>query len=229
MNRRLSAVRGLARFLQERDELHNDPTAGMKRVPKKRVKSITPSVRDLCAILDALHREVPTWRRQRDETIIQVFFYTGLRVSELERLNLEQLDFTGRRICRAHRKGGDMVDVVLNKAATEALRDWLRTRPESSAPAVFVNRSGGRLSVRAIQKRFRQLWESTGMTIRIHPHRVRHAHATALHSAGVSLELIRESMNHTTIAMAQHYIHSDEETLREALDQLPILSANGSA
>ncbi|MDQ3960154.1 MAG: tyrosine-type recombinase/integrase [Pseudomonadota bacterium] len=125
----------------------------MKRVPKKRVKSIAPSVHDLCAILDALHREVPTWRRQRDETIIQVFFYTGLRVSELERLNLEQLDFTGRRICRAHRKGGDMVDVVLNKAAIEALRDWLRTRPESSAPAVFVNRSGGRLLVRAIQKR----------------------------------------------------------------------------
>lgn len=226
-NRRLSAIRGLARFLQERGEMHSDPTAGMKRVPKKRVRTVAPSARELCAILNALAHEPTTWRRQRDETIIQLFFNTGLRVSELQRLNLDQLDCAGGRIRQAHRKGGDMVDVVLNQAAIKALEQWLKVRPDSSLSAVLTNRRGGRLSVRAIQKHFRQLWERAGVTTPIHPHRVRHAHATALHAAGVSLELIRESMNHTTIAMTQHYIHSDEEELREALDLLPVLTPDG--
>ncbi len=221
-NRLLVIIRGFSRFLVVKGVLPTDPTASIERARVPRTIKIALDVDSLDRVLGLIRSRPATWRRTRDEVIIQVFFYTGLRVSELRSLNLDQVDLERRTLRATHRKGGSLVDVPLNDKSAAALSRWLADRPSSSDQAVFIGtRTLRRLSVRSIQKTLKKLGDEAGVPL--HPHALRHAHATALLRVGVSVEVIRQSLHHSSLQTTQRYLHSDDHLLRTALAKMPPL------
>lgn len=222
-NHRLVVLRGFCRFLVSRQVLTEDPTESMARVkiPEETRTVLTPD--ELERLLTVLSDDTCAWRRIRDETIVRLLFCTGLRIGELHRLDLAQVDLVSRVLRRVRRKGGGLIDAVLNEQAETAMRCWLLARPESSEQAVFVSRLGRRLSIRMVQKRLAQLGEAAGLSLPCHPHQLRHAHATSLLGADVNIELIRQSLNHRSLLTTVRYLHGDQALLRQALERLPRL------
>ncbi len=223
-NRRLVILRGLIAFLVERKHIAEDPTRAIQRARVPRDTEGALGVGELRRVLDAIDAEPSTWRRVRDEVLLLVLFHVGLRVTELRNLDLGQVDLETRILRGAIRKGGGSADAPLTDEVAEGLARWIRVRPRAANPSLFI---GGakleRLTVRAIQKRLRELGRKAGLSIALHPHALRHAHATALHRAGVDIRTIGQSLNHASIRTTQRYVHTDLETLRSALGKLPRL------
>ncbi|MCK6565113.1 MAG: tyrosine-type recombinase/integrase [Dehalococcoidia bacterium] len=220
-NRRLAIVRGFTRYLVAQGALATDPTASIARakVPADREAALT--VDELSQVVAVVVRSSTGALRIRDLSLVLLLFYTGLRVSELLRLDVDQVDLDAGLLRRATRKGGGATDVVLHPCAAEALRAWLQVRP-SSGGGLFP-RGNSTLTVRAVQKRLRALGLAAGLGTRLHPHALRHAHATALLRCGISTELIRQSLNHTSLQTTQRYLHGDLGMVRAAIGQLPDL------
>lgn len=225
-NRRRSLVRAFVAFLVRQGLLDGDPSAGIGRARVPIEFRAALGVPDLDVLLAAVRKGRRTWRRARNEAILLVLFQTGLRLHELVSLNLEQVDLVSAFLLDVRRKGGAAVDVPLNVQARTALASWLAVRPGTAEVAVFV---GGprvrRLSTRGVQKVLADLGARAGQRRRVHPHALRHAHATALLRAGVSTELIRQSLSHSSIRTTQRYLHGDAELLRAALARMPELGS----
>ncbi|MFA4844944.1 MAG: tyrosine-type recombinase/integrase [Patescibacteria group bacterium] len=248
-NRRLAIVRGFVRFLVATGALASDPTVSIRRarVPTRTTAAL--SVQDVARVAVAAGNEGSVALSVRDRAIVLLLFYTGLRVSELLRLDLRQVDLDAGLLRGATRKGGGATDVVIHPCASEALRTWLKQRDGGDGTAVFPRgntvpsaaetgsatgdvfhrRNSGHLTVRAVQKRLAKLGQAAGLAVRLHPHLLRHAHATALLRVGVATEIIRQSLNHASIATTARYLHGDEALLRDAIGRLPWLHARMGA
>lgn len=220
-NLRLVVIRDFVRFLIERRELEGDPTAGIKRLRIRRTFSAALSADDVRYAVSVLRRRATGWIAARDEAIVKLIYYSGLRVSELVALTLSQVDLERALIREAQRKGRRKTDLVLGQRAVGTLREWLSVRPAVESQAVFVASHGEGLSVRMIEKRLKFLGEEAGLTLPLYPHALRHTHATELLNAGASVELVRQSLDHGSIATTQRYLHVDPRLLRDALSRLP--------
>lgn len=221
-NRRLSLVRGFLGYLRRHRLLRGNPLRDVRRARLPRTPRVALSALDIAAVVKALLAESPSWRRTREATILMCFFYTGLRLTELTRLDLDQVDLGAGVLRRALRKGGDITDVVLHPCVAAQLAIWVAARPAASDGSLFPRgNTPERLSGRMVQKRLRALGQAAGLGMSLHPHLLRHAHATGLLRAGVSVAIIQESMNHRALATTERYLHGDLGLVREAVGRLP--------
>ena len=223
-NRRLAILRGFVRFLRDRGHLVDDPLTAIRRSRLPRRVREALATGELEALLAALARDPSTWLRTRDATLLLLLYYTGLRLTEVVRLDVDQVDLAAGVLRRATRKGGDTTDVVLHPCLARQLGAWLSARP--AAPpggALFQARNTRRLSARSIQLRVRRLGELAGLAVPLHPHALRHAHATGLLRAGVATAVIQQSMNHRSLATTELYLHGDLALLRAGVERLPAL------
>lgn len=220
-NRRLAIVRGFCRYLVAIGVLGDDPTAAIRRakVPARTVAAVTAD--EVALAVAAARSGTGAATAARDVAILLLLFYTGLRVTELLRLGVGQLDLGAGLLRDAVRKGGGTTDVVLHPCASAALAAWLAARPNVPGGAIFPGAGGGRLTARAAQKRLRKIGDLAGLGARLHPHALRHAHATALLRSGTSTELIRQSLNHRSLQTTQRYLHGDLAMVRSAVGALP--------
>lgn len=220
-NHRRVILRAFCQYLCREGALSSDPTQtiGRARVPRLKRSALRPD--ELSQVLATLRTEPATWRRSRDEALFMLLFYAGLRVSEAQQLDLPQVLAEHRIVRDVVHKGGDRSDVVLHPLVATALYHWLLDRPPASCDAVFINKYGRRISVRGIEKRFSQLGERAGLGKRLHPHALRHAHATALLRLGVPTATIQQSLNHRSISTTETYLHSDDDMLSAAIARLP--------
>lgn len=224
-NRRLAVVRGFARYLVRHGVLEQDPTTDLRRAKVHRPRRTALALGELARVAAAIAGERSAWRRTRDLATLSLFFYTGLRLSELCRLRRDQIDASAGVLRAVRRKGGSFTDVVLHADARRALVAWLQVRGEDASPYLFTGKGGRPLTARAVQKRLRGHGLAAGLGVSLHPHRLRHAHATGLLRVGVPTELIRESMNHRSLTTTELYLHGDEDLLRAAIARLPSLPA----
>ena len=222
-NRRLVILRGFTAYLLERGLLSSDPAAKIQRsrIPRRRRRAL--SVVDLACAIEAAKLGRSTWIRARDAAIVQVLFSTGLRLGELVRLDVKQVNLEHQLLRDALRKGGHFTDEYLPQPAATALEGYLELRPAVEHDAVFVGQGGGRVTKRTVQLRLARLGELAGLASRLHPHAVRHAHATELDRLGENITVIQESLNHSSLQTTRRYIHLTDERLRAARDRLPDL------
>jgi integrase/recombinase XerC len=221
--RRLAALRTFARYLVREDLLPDDPTA-LVGTPRKqqRLPAHLPAD-DMSKMLDAPDRSTVAGRR--DLAILELFYASGLRLSELVGLDLGDVNLSSR-IARVAGKGGKERLVPFNRPAADAIRHMLSDtratvgsahaggrRPVSRhAPRrqpLFVNLKGGRLTTRSVDRIVRRYARQAAVDQRVSPHALRHTFATHLLQAGADLRAIQELLGHARLGTTQRYTHLD--------------------
>ena len=140
----------------------------------------------------------------RDRAILELFYATGMRISELVGLNLMDINFNEKTL-KVTGKGNKQRIVIMNESAAEALREWLVHRPHTVDRAVFLNLRGRRISARAIEYMFAKRMIAAGINREATPHTLRHSFATHLLEGGADLMTIKELLGHESLATTQIY------------------------
>jgi len=216
--RRLSCLRSFFRFLCRDGVLKRNPAAV---VPTPRQEQLLPHFLDEQQILTLL--QIPPagkWQGLRDRAILETFYSTGVRVSELAGLNLEDVDeISGTAIVRG--KGKKERLCPIGKHALTAIQTYLKQRPQKlKVPyAVFVSQKGGRLTVRQIDRLLQRYVKAAGLPVEISPHSLRHTFATHLLDRGADLRSVQELLGHSSLATTQIYTHVTAKRLKKVYDQ----------
>jgi len=207
--RKLSAVRSLYRYLQREEMISNSPAATISSPKLDRRLPEFLGQQEAVALVEAPVPATPTGLR--DRSVLELLYASGLRVSELASLNINQVDLEGREI-RVWGKGSKERVVLMGEPAAKALVNYIsQGRPQllqsARTQAVFLNQKGGRLTVRSIQSMVHEYAVNTGIDKRVHPHMVRHTFATHLLNGGADLRVVQELLGHASLSSTQIYTH----------------------
>jgi integrase/recombinase XerC len=217
IQRRLSACRGLFRHLLREGALRREPT-GDVQAPKARKRLPTPLDADSMARL--LEFRGDDSLSVRDKAIMELFYSSGLRLSELLGLNLHDLDLRDRTV-RVVGKGNKARIVPVGRHAIAALQRWLTERTTLAAVdelAVFVGVNGRRLGPRIVQRRIARWARLQGLPEHVHPHMFRHSFASHLLESSQDLRAVQELLGHANISTTQVYTHLDFQHLARIYD-----------
>ncbi|MBN6150962.1 tyrosine recombinase XerC [Xanthomonas sp. AmX2] len=214
LQRRLSACRSFYAWLLKHGRILASPAAAL-RAPK--------APRKLPQVLDADEAvrlvEVPTDAPLglRDRALLELFYSSGLRLSELCALRWRDLDFVAG-VVTVLGKGNKQRQVPVGSHARKALLEWqAQQRPAGEAP-VFPGRGGGPIGARAVQIRIKQLAGRQGLFKHVHPHMLRHSFASHILESSGDLRGVQELLGHADIATTQIYTHLDFQHLAKVYD-----------
>ncbi len=217
ISRKLSAVRSFFRFLTAEDRLQVNPASAV-RAPKteKRLPGhLTASdVREVFAEAEARASD-NTLGRTRDLVILELLYGSGLRLSELQSLDLSSID-RGSRLIRVTGKGNKERIVPVTESALSAIGRYEPRRlevKERKEDALLLNARGGRLSARSIQATVKAAFEAAAGARGLSSHALRHSFATHLLDAGADLLAVKELLGHTSLSTTQIYTHTSKERL----------------
>ena len=227
--RKLSAIRAFGRYLRREGVIEGDPAA-LVGTPKREHRIPNHlAVDEMAKLLDTPDTSAPLGRC--DKAILELFYASGLRLSELVGLDVEDVNLSAR-VVRVLGKGRKERIVPFNQSTADALRAWLRDRADvapaaprrDAAPAglrrakdvtargrsrepLFLNYQGGRLSTRSVDKLVRRYVSACSTRYGISPHALRHSFATHLLEAGADLRAIQELLGHARLSTTQRYTH----------------------
>jgi integrase/recombinase XerC len=231
--RKLAAIRTFARYLRREGLLDRDPAALVGTPKREQRLPAHLGEAEMATLLEMPDVSHPLGRR--DRAILELFYASGLRLSELVGLDLEDVNLGGRMV-RVLGKGGKERLVPFNRATEKALRAWLADRelvaeaPDRPRRAeggrrrpaargwlpVFLNYSGGRLSTRSVDRLVRKYVAACSTRFGISPHALRHSFATHLLERGADLRAIQELLGHARLSTTQRYTHVNAAQLMEA-------------
>ncbi|WP_028695603.1 tyrosine recombinase XerC [Pseudomonas cremoricolorata] len=214
--RLLSAVRGLYRYLNREGLCQHDPAAGL--APPKGERRL-PKTLDTDRALQLLDGGVDdTFIARRDHAILELFYSSGLRLSELVNLDRAHLDL-GAGLVQVLGKGNKTRILPVGRKAREALQAWLQQRGlgAPSDDALFISRQGIRLGPRAIQQRLK-LAGQRELGQHLHPHMLRHSFASHVLESSQDLRAVQEMLGHADIGTTQIYTHLDFQHLASVYD-----------
>lgn len=216
--RRLSCVRSFFRFLCREGLLDRNPAAV---VPTPRLEHRLPAFLDEAQVVRLL--QAPSdgrWQGVRDRAMLETFYSTGMRVSELVGLNLEDVEeISGTVIVRGKGKRERLCPI--GKTALKAIARYLVLRPTRlKAPAaLFVSQKKTRLTVRQIDRLIQRYAKTAQLPVRISPHALRHSFATHLLDRGADLRSVQELLGHQSLSTTQIYTHVTPQRLKKVYDR----------
>jgi integrase/recombinase XerC len=226
--RKLSALRTFVRFMRREGWIDTDPSA-LAQAPRREHKVPAHlSIDEMTTLLEAPDVSTPLGRR--DRAILELFYASGLRLSELVGLDMEDVNLPSR-IVRVAGKGGKERLVPFNSAAQKALRGWYADRASlgsalkaqgtrlkaqvTKRDPVFLNSRGGRLTGRSVQRLVARYVASCSTRFGISPHALRHSFASHLLQRGADLRAIQELLGHVQLSTTQRYTHINAAQLLE--------------
>ena len=216
--RKLAAIRSFTRYLRREGLLEYDTSSLVSTPRLERKIPAHLDIGEMQALLEAPDHGTPLGRR--DSAILELFYASGLRLSELVGLELEDISLSSR-VVRVRGKGGKERLVPFNRTAAGAIRTYLKDRQllvKSAPPAprrtgdrsvepLFVNYRGGRLSTRSVDRLVRRYVSQSSTRLGISPHAFRHSFATHLLERGADLRAIQELLGHARVTTTQRYTH----------------------
>jgi len=218
LQRHLSAIRAWFRFLLREGRVKANPADGVRAPKAPRHLPHTLDADQLGHLMD-LPGDAPLDRR--DRAIMELFYSSGLRLSEL--VALEVIDMrSSDGLLQVTGKGNKTRRVPVGRFAREAVDQWLAVRGQLAAgteTALFVSQRGSRLSARAVEARLRQRAIEQGMPRHVHPHMLRHSFASHLLESSGDLRAVQELLGHADISTTQVYTHLDFQHLAQVYDQ----------
>ena len=218
ISRKLACVRSFFKYLARENFLKSNPTADIatpkrdKRLPK----FLDPN--EVTNLLDAPSKD--TWEEKRDKAIMEILYSSGLRVSELVGLNHEDVDFFSA-LLRVRGKGKKERIVPAGQLAVKALQNYLEKKApkdneQSLKKALFMNRSGGRLTDRSVRRMILKYTRRIALNKEVSPHMLRHSFATHMLDRGADLRSVQELLGHENLSTTQIYTHVTTKRLKEA-------------
>jgi len=219
IQRSLSAIRSLYRYLIKEQLAETNPAIAIQG-PKTEKR--LPSTLDVDQMSSLLDRAMPdTMIATRDKAIMELFYSSGLRLAELARLDLRDIDYADKLVYILG-KGNKQRVVPVGTQAIAALNKWLVRRDKLGfyqQTALFISQQGRRLGVRSIQKRLHFWGQKQGVSDNVYPHRLRHAFASHLLESSGDLRAVQELLGHADISTTQIYTHVDFQHLAKVYDK----------
>ncbi|HEX2829965.1 MAG TPA: tyrosine recombinase XerC [Burkholderiales bacterium] len=215
--RMLSAWRGFYRYLARDHGYKDNPVLGIRapRAAKRLPQALSP---------DEMHRllevDPDSALASRDKAMFELFYSSGLRLSELTGLAPSDVNHADGTV-RVTGKGSKTRVIPVGAQALKALDEWLQTRaaiPRHEPAALFVSRTGKRLSPRSVQQRLKTLALKQGLTTDVHPHVLRHSFASHVLQSSGDLRAVQEMLGHASISTTQVYTHLDFQHLAKVYD-----------
>jgi site-specific recombinase XerD len=218
MARKLAATRAFFRSMVEHGDMSANPADLLPapRLPQTLPRPIKPA--DVAALLDRIPASTPL--ELRDRGLFELAYACGLRAEELVNLDVGSLDLDGEQV-RVEGKGAKTRFVPAGEVALMAVADYLeRGRPALARadgdPALFISKSGRRLSTSDVRRRLRVWARHAAAQGKVHPHALRHSFATHLLEGGADLRAIQELLGHSSISTTQVYTRVESARLRAA-------------
>jgi integrase/recombinase XerC len=212
--RKLASVRSLFRYLHKRGEIDDNPAKAL-RTPK--LARNLPNFLDEAQVNALLNApDESSWSGLRDRAILELLYATGLRVSELAKLEINDINMRGGFL-RAMGKGRKQRMLPLLPSAVEALKAWLAVRNQpprarskrvaEGVEQVFINQRGTSLTDRSVRRLIDEYVKQTAINCHVTPHTLRHSFATHLLNHGADLRDVQELLGHAHLATTQVYTH----------------------
>ena len=233
--RKLSAIRTFVKFLRRDDLIEDDPSSLVAAPKKPETIPAHLTINEMSRLLEMPDTSQALGRR--DRAILELFYASGLRLSELVGVDMEDVNLSGRMV-RVMGKGRKQRLVPFNTSTADAVRAWMKDRSgamgatgatgargdgecEAAATergakaALFLNYRGGRLSTRSVDRLVRRYVALCGAKFGISPHALRHSFATHLLANGADLRAIQELLGHARLSTTQRYTHVNAAQLIE--------------
>ena len=229
LQRWLSTVRSLFNYLCRFQRASNNPAVGIpapksaKRLPKTlnvdemdQLLSIKPSIKKSADVESTEDNALVI----RDIAFMELLYGCGLRLSEINGLNLQDIDWQQQTLVVTG-KGNKQRQLPFGKKALNALKNWLAKRDniaKENESAVFVSQQGNRLSNSSIQKRLKKMAFVQGLNTNVHPHMLRHSFASHILESSKDLRAVQELLGHANLSTTQIYTHLDFQHLAGVYD-----------
>ena len=222
IQRRLSACRNFFAYLLRENQVRNNPVNDVRapKAPKKLPKTL-----DVDAMMQLLNMQGEGNQFLRDKAMLELLYSSGLRLSELVSINVDNIDFA-ERLVRVTGKGNKTRIIPVGQQAMQALTQWLAVRqdwlkadmPEEHV-AVFISNRGKRISHRNVQARVKHWARKQGLDGTLHPHQFRHSFASHVLQSSGDLRAVQELLGHADISTTQIYTHLDFQHLANVYDK----------
>ncbi len=228
VSRRLSSLRSFFNFLLKKGVIEKQPTEAIFNPKQERDLPKFLTVDETFALLKAPQTSLKESRKGvfelRDKAILELLYATGMRVSEISGLNMEDVDL-GRNSILVYGKGRKERLVFFGGPARQALISYIKARNQllkhNSGRALFLNAKGTRLSSRSIHRIVKKYSVLSGVALykNVYPHILRHSFATHLLNQGADLITVQELLGHASLATTQKYTHLTVERLMAVYDK----------
>jgi len=218
IQRKLSSLRSFFRYLMRENMLMANPVEGVKS-PK--VEKHLPKVLDVDQVQQLFAKNESDPILLRDLAMLELLYGSGLRLSELIGVNLDDLDLSDFSL-RVTGKGNKVRQLPLGKMAILALEKWLAIRSswvKLEQSAVFITKKGTRISPRSVQARLQYWGKKQGLNTGLHPHRLRHSFASHLLESSGDIRSVQELLGHANLTTTQIYTQLDYQHLAQVYDQ----------
>lgn len=215
MARKISTLRIFFKFLQREKIIQNNPALLLTtpKLDKKLPKFLSEEETVRFIESPSLLKETG----KRDRAVLETLYSTGMRVSELVGLNVNSVDFIGN-VVKVLGKGKKERLVPIGDKALDVLKDYLDSRKHKTS-AIFLNRSGGRLSSRSINNIIDKYIQRCSLKFHISAHVLRHSFATHLLNRGADLRSVQELLGHANLSTTQIYTHVTTERLKNVYNK----------
>jgi len=218
LQRLLSALRSFFKYLLIEDKVKNNPATNIQ-APKTSRK--LPSTLDIDNVTRLIEIKGDDAETLRDRAILELFYSSGLRLSELSSINVESVKDIISGMLRVKGKGDKERDLPVGSKASAAVEAWSKKRSElanENEKALFVGKQGKRIHNSVIQKRLKYWAQKQGIDINVFPHLLRHSFASHMLESSGDLRAVQELLGHADISTTQIYTHLDFQHLAKVYD-----------
>ncbi|WP_421774816.1 tyrosine recombinase XerC [Gracilimonas sp.] len=222
--RKVAALRSFFKYCFKRGHIDRNP-AHLLVVPKKeQTLPKTATVEDISRMMDSV--DTDSVSGLQDRAILELFYGTGMRLSELTGLNVSDIDLKQKQVT-VHGKGNKQRIIPLGNTVASILKQFIEKRPElfgertdgDAKKALFIAASGQRIYDRAVQSMVEKYLKLTSEVTQKSPHVLRHSFATHMLDNGADIRIIKEFLGHANLAATQVYTHTSMERLKNVYEQ----------
>jgi integrase/recombinase XerC len=221
--RKLATLRSFYKFLVKRNLLPSNPVMAV-RTPKQEKR--LPHFLEYEQVKRLIETPpMDNWLGARDRAIMETLYSTGVRVSELVALNMDDIDFLGE-VVHIRGKGKKERIVPIGTSALQVIQHYMEFRnkrahsnPNFDSKVLFVNKHGRRLSTRSVRRKMDKYLKMAGLDASISPHTLRHSFATHMLNNGADLRSVQELLGHQSLSTTQVYTHLTTKKLKDVYDK----------
>lgn len=218
VGRRLSALRSFFRFLTREGYLKTNPILSLSSPKLEKLLPHFLTEEEVTKLIEAAFaKNEADERGLRDRAVLETFYSTGIRISELVGLNAQEIDFIGG-IVKVMGKGRKERIVPIGDTAIAAIRKYLDKRKKQNE-ALFLNKSGKRISARGVRNIVRKYIMRAGIKQGVSAHTFRHSFATHLLNRGADLRTVQELLGHANLFTTQIYTHLTTDRIKSVYDK----------